>query len=112
MAEALDAVLPIRIDQLAHHVLEAVSARHLTLACAESCTGGLLASLLNDIPARSHVFERGLVVYADSAKTERLGVDPALIRLHSAVSEPVARAVAEGAGPIRRGRRMAITGWT
>jgi nicotinamide-nucleotide amidase len=112
MAEALDAVLPIRIDQLAHQVLAAVAGRRLSLACAESCTGGLLASLLTDIPGRSHVFERGFVVYTDDAKTQMLGVDPALIRLHSAVSEPVARAMAEGA--LDRSTAdiaIAVTGW-
>ena len=67
------------------------------LATAESCTGGLLAGLLTEIPGSSAVFERGFVTYSNSAKSELIGVPPALLERHGAVSEEVARAMAEGA---------------
>jgi nicotinamide-nucleotide amidase len=67
------------------------------LATAESCTGGLIAGACTDLSGSSDWFERGLVSYSNTAKTELLGVDAALIATHGAVSEPVARAMAEGA---------------
>lgn len=112
MAEALDPILPGRIEALATQVLTEASLRRFGLATAESCTGGLLASLLTDIPGRSHVFERGFVVYTNAAKTELLGVPADVIERCSAVSEPVARAMAEGA--LARSRAeiaLAVTGW-
>lgn len=69
----------------------------LRIAAAESCTGGLLAAALTDIPGASAVFDRGFVTYSNDAKCELLGVDAALIGAHGAVSERVARAMAEGA---------------
>ena len=97
MAEALDPPLPDDIDELAHTVLTLACDQGLRLATAESCTGGLLASLLTDIPGKSHAFERGFVTYTDEAKAELLGVPLALIRDAGAVSEPCATAMAEGA---------------
>ncbi len=67
------------------------------LATAESCTGGLIAGACTDLAGSSNWFERGFVTYSNAAKTELLGVDAALIAAHGAVSEPVARAMAEGA---------------
>ncbi|MBD3677681.1 MAG: CinA family protein [Rhodobacteraceae bacterium] len=67
------------------------------IATAESCTGGLVAGAITDVPGSSHVFDRGFVTYSNTAKTRMLGVDPALIEAHGAVSEEVARAMAEGA---------------
>ena len=67
------------------------------LATAESCTGGLIAGACTDLSGSSVWFERGFVSYSNEAKTELLGVDAALIAAHGAVSEPVARAMAEGA---------------
>ena len=67
------------------------------MATAESCTGGLIAGACTDIAGSSDWFERGLVSYSNRAKTELLGVDPELIARHGAVSEAVARAMAEGA---------------
>jgi nicotinamide-nucleotide amidase len=72
-------------------------ARRLRVAVAESCTGGLVAARLTSVPGISAVFDRGFVTYANEAKTELLGVDPALLAAHGAVSAPVAAAMARGA---------------
>jgi nicotinamide-nucleotide amidase len=71
-------------------------AKQFSIAVAESCSGGLLASRLTDVPGSSDYFERGAVVYSNRSKTEWLGVPDALIAAHGAVSEPVALAMAEG----------------
>jgi nicotinamide-nucleotide amidase len=71
-------------------------ARKMTIAVAESCTGGLLASRLTDVPGSSDYLERGVVCYSNRAKVEMLGVPPELIEAHGAVSEPVAEAMAAG----------------
>jgi len=112
MAEALAPILPGHIEELTRQVLVEASLRGFTLASAESCTGGLLASLLTDMPGHSHAFERGFVVYTNEAKTEMLGVDPALIERHTAVSAQVACAMAQGA--LARSHAeiaVSITGW-
>ena len=67
------------------------------LATAESCTGGLIAAHCTDVAGSSDWFDRGFVTYSNAAKTEMLGVDAALIAEHGAVSEPVARAMVQGA---------------
>jgi nicotinamide-nucleotide amidase len=67
-----------------------------TISAAESCTGGLLMSRLTDVPGSSDYVDRGVICYSDRAKTELLDVPAALISEHGAVSEPVARAMAEG----------------
>jgi nicotinamide-nucleotide amidase len=67
------------------------------MTTAESCTGGLIAAACTDLAGSSAWFERGFVTYSNAAKAELLGVDPALIERFGAVSEPVARAMAEGA---------------
>ena len=67
------------------------------LATAESCTGGLMAATCTDLAGSSNWFERGFVSYSNAAKCELLGVDPALIDRHGAVSEPVVRAMVGGA---------------
>jgi nicotinamide-nucleotide amidase len=97
MAEALDPAVPPVVDELAKSVLAEACAHGLRLATAESCTGGLLASLLTDIPGRSHAFERGFVVYTHAAKHEMLGVPAEVLDNEGAVSEASARAMAEGA---------------
>ena len=84
------------IDQ-ARKLLEDCRNAGLRLATAESCTGGLIAACLTEIPGSSDVFERGFVTYSDASKTDLLGVPAALIRDHGAVSEEVARAMCEGA---------------
>ena len=69
----------------------------LRIATAESCTGGMVAAALTDIPGSSDVFERGFVTYSNAAKVEMLGVRPESLAAHGAVSEQVAREMAEGA---------------
>lgn len=81
----------------AKEVLDLCRSGGLKLATAESCTGGLVAAILTSIAGSSDVFERGFVTYSNAAKTEMLGVPAGLIDDHGAVSEPVARAMAEGA---------------
>lgn len=83
--------------RLAENVLDKARAQQVHIATAESCTGGLIAGLLTEIPGSSDVVERGFVVYSNIAKTEMLGVPADVIATHGAVSEPVARAMAEGA---------------
>ncbi|MDB5842925.1 MAG: CinA domain protein [Polaromonas sp.] len=67
------------------------------MATAESCTGGMIAAACTDLAGSSNWFERGFVTYSNAAKTELLGVEAALIERHGAVSEAVARAMAQGA---------------
>ncbi|NBZ86096.1 CinA family protein [Stagnihabitans tardus] len=78
-------------------LLAAARARGWRIATAESCTGGLVAVALTDIPGSSDVFDRGFVTYSNAAKIEMLGVLAATLAAHGAVSEPVAREMAEGA---------------
>ncbi len=85
------------IHDKARAVLDACRAAGVMVVCAESCTGGLVVAALTEIPGSSDVVERGFVTYSDAAKSEMLGVAPALIERHGAVSESVARAMAEGA---------------
>lgn len=83
--------------RIAFAVGERLVRRRLTLATAESCTGGLLAQQLTDVPGISAVYLEGQVTYANEAKIRRLGVSPALLDRHGAVSAEVAAAMAEGA---------------
>jgi nicotinamide-nucleotide amidase len=78
-------------------ILAAARAQGLRLATAESCTGGMIAAALTDLPGSSDAFDRGFVTYSNAAKTAMLGVSPATLAAHGAVSEEVARAMAEGA---------------
>ncbi|ALR19772.1 CinA family protein [Sphingobium baderi] len=66
--------LPEDIDVLARRLLEEACRRHLTLATAESCTGGLIGAVLTDVEGTSHAFERGFIVYSDEAKASLLGI--------------------------------------
>ncbi len=75
----------------------ALRKRRLHVATAESCTGGLIAGAITSVAGSSEWFERGFVTYSNEAKREMLGVPQALIDAHGAVSEAVARAMAEGA---------------
>lgn len=90
---------------------QALRARGVRVATAESCTGGLIAAACTSVAGSSDWFERGFVTYSNAAKIALLGVDEALLQAHGAVSEPVARAMAEGAlarAPVQRA--VAVTG--
>lgn len=78
-------------------LLKSARARKIRIATAESCTGGLVSAALTDIPGSSDVFDRGFVTYSYPSKTAMLGVSRELLATHGAVSEQVARAMAEGA---------------
>jgi nicotinamide-nucleotide amidase len=111
-AETLDPVLPRKVQDRAERVLDGAHERELKLATAESCTGGLLAALLTDVGGRGHVFDRGFVVYAKQAKCDLLGIAREKVDACGAVSEPVAREMAQGA--LRRSQAdvaVAITGF-
>jgi len=112
MTETLSPALPDDIEALIEAVLTAAEDSGVTLVTAESCTGGLVASVLTDVEGRSHVFERGYVVYTEEAKAEELEVPRRLIQQNGAVSEPVARAMAEGAlRASGAGAAVAVTGF-
>lgn len=97
MSETLEPALPNAVDRMAEQRMRELCDRDLRVATAESCTGGLLASLLTDIQGCGHGFERGFVTYTEDAKSELLGIDRKLIGRCSAVSRPVAEAMAAGA---------------
>ena len=97
MSETLEPALPDQLDDQAERLMRRLCEQELTIATAESCTGGMLAALLTDIEGAGHTFERGLVTYTKEAKQELLGIDRGLLEHNEAVSEPVARAMAEGA---------------
>jgi nicotinamide-nucleotide amidase len=110
--ETLSPVLPDEVEEATRRMLAKACERDLTLATAESCTGGMLASLLTDVQGVAHAFDRGFVTYSSEAKTEMLGVPADLIRDKGAVSREVALAMAEGA--LERSRAnvaLAVTGF-
>lgn len=112
MPETLDPALPPDVLDRAEEVLKRADDRELKLATAESCTGGLLAALLTDVPGRGHVFERGFVVYSEDAKCDLLGVAREEVERCGAVSKEVAVAMAQGA--LQRSRAdvaLSITGF-
>ena len=84
------------VDSLEQVVLSGLTARGLTLSCAESCTGGLIAKRVTDLPGASRSFRGGVVSYTDGVKAAALGVPEELLKEHGAVSAPVAAAMAEG----------------
>ena len=84
------------VDALVARLAAALIARGASMATAESCTGGLIASACTALPGSSEWFERGVVTYSNAAKVELLGVAGSLIARHGAVSAEVARAMAEG----------------
>ena len=94
--EMIDFVFSAQGESLEQVVLLMMGMRHLTLATAESCSGGLIAQRLTAIPGSSRSFLGGVVVYADTMKTTFADVPKELIQKHGAVSEPVAKALAEG----------------
>ena len=85
------------VDDLVAQLASLLTARGWMLASAESCTGGMIAAACTDLAGSSAWFERGFVSYSNAAKTELLGVPTGLIATHGAVSEAVARAMAQGA---------------
>ena len=90
-------MFPRDLDARAVELIERLRAAGLMLATAESCTGGLIAGLITSVPGSSDVLDCGFVTYSNDAKTRMVGVPPELIAGHGAVSEEVARAMAEGA---------------
>jgi len=90
-------MLPADLLFRAETLLADARAKGLKIATAESCTGGLVAGLLTEIPGSSDVFERGFVTYSNQAKQDLLGVPAEMLTNYGAVSEPVARAMASGA---------------
>ena len=110
--ETLWPVLPDDTEEATRRLLAKACERDLSLATAESCTGGMLASLLTDVQGVAHAFDRGFVTYTNEAKNEMLGVPMELIEEKGAVSREVAVAMAEGA--LERSRAnitLAVTGF-
>ena len=97
MSETLEPALPDHLDEQAERLMHRLCDQGLSVATAESCTGGMLAALLTDIEGASHGFDRGFVTYSEDAKTDLLGIPADLLRKNEAVSEAVARAMADGA---------------
>ena len=81
----------------AEDLIRALRTKGWTMATAESCTGGMVAAAVTDVAGSSDVFDRGFVTYSNAAKSDMLGVPAEMIVQHGAVSEAVARAMAEGA---------------
>lgn len=86
-----------RIRELARSIIEKGAIARTIIATAESCTGGMVGAALTNIPGSSAVFDRGFITYSNGAKIEMLGVAPAILAAHGAVSEQTARAMAKGA---------------
>lgn len=86
-----------KINELVKQLSELLRTKQWHVATAESCTGGLIAAAVTELAGSSDVFEAGFVTYSNAMKTQQLGVPTALLQQHGAVSEPVARAMAEGA---------------
>ncbi len=110
--ETLSPVLPNETEEATRRLLAKACDRDIMFATAESCTGGMLASLLTDVRGVAHAFDRGFVTYTDEAKAEMLGVSAELIEEKGAVSREVAIAMAEGA--LERSRAnisISITGF-
>lgn len=96
-SDTLTTDMPEALEQRIRSLMDLICRHDLKVATAESCTGGLLASLLTDIPGVSHGFEAGFVVYTDDAKEQLLGVPRDLLETHGAVSSQAALAMAEAA---------------
>lgn len=85
------------VNTLVYELANALRQRGWLLSTAESCTGGMIAAACTELPGSSEWFDRGFVTYSNAAKTDLLGVDARLLESQGAVSEAVARAMAEGA---------------
>lgn len=97
MTETLAPVLPDDLDRRAERLMKRICEEGLKVATAESCTGGLLASLLTDVEGAGHGFDRGFVTYDAKAKQELLGLPADLVERNEAVTAAVAHAMAQGA---------------
>ncbi len=107
----MPSLFPDDLVRRARALIERCRAEGVKVAAAESCTGGLIAALLTEIPGSSAVVERGFVVYSNDAKIELLGVPAETIAAQGAVSEATARAMAEGAlAASRAGVAVSVTG--
>ena len=96
----------------AARVMQRIGKSGHSLACAESCTGGLIASLVTDLPGVSGAFERGFVTYSEPAKCELLGIEPVELTRHGVVSAAIAARMAEGAlSRSRASLAVAVTGY-
>ena len=93
----MSSLFPLDVETLARLLLDEARTRGWRISTAESCTGGLIAGALTDIAGSSDVVDRGFVTYSNRAKSEMLYVPGDMIADYGAVSEPVARAMAEGA---------------
>ena len=97
MSATLEPALPRDLDEKAERLMRRLCDSGLKVATAESCTGGLLASLLTDVEGAGHGFDRGFVTYDSRAKQDLLGLPPEMTNRNQAVTAAVARAMAEGA---------------
>jgi nicotinamide-nucleotide amidase len=97
LSETLEPALPDHLDQQAERLMHRLCDAGLSVSTAESCTGGMLAALLTDIEGAGHGFDRGFVTYTNASKADLLGIPGDLLDQNDAVSEVVARAMAEGA---------------
>jgi nicotinamide-nucleotide amidase len=110
LSETLEPALPDQLDEQAERLMRRLCDKDLTVATAESCTGGMLAALLTDIQGAGHGFERGFVTYTKESKSDLLGIPRDLLDRNEAVSDVVARAMAEGA--LKRSRADLAIGVT
>jgi nicotinamide-nucleotide amidase len=97
LSETLEPALPDHLDEQAERLMHRLCDAGLTVATAESCTGGMLAALLTDIEGAGRGFDRGFVTYTKEAKAELLGIPSDVLEGNEAVSKTVACAMAEGA---------------
>ena len=112
MSETLEPALPDHLDEQAERLMHRLCDSGLTVATAESCTGGMLAALLTDIEGAGHGFDRGFVTYTNDAKSDLLGISHDILEQNDAVSEVVARAMAEGALDRSKAKiALAVTGF-
>jgi len=112
VSETLEPALPRELDRQAERAMRRLCDKELTVATAESCTGGLLASLLTDIEGCGHGFDRGFVAYSGKAKQELLGLPAELVDENDAVNADVAKAMAEGAlGRCEADIALSVTGF-
>ncbi len=97
MKEAAESSLPTDLTEHSKRLLSLASDRNLTIATAESCTGGLLSALLTDISGLGHVFDRGIIAYSEQAKCDLLNIDRRQVDKCGAVSREIAIEMVKGA---------------